>query len=166
MQANNILSAIEASDRAELTNAGHHITFGHGDVLGQRDEAIDHVFFPVSGMVSVVVELEDGECVETAMLGHRGALGGALAFGATEHAATGFGQIAGEGWLVPGGRVVDICQRSERLRDLLFRQEQFLLSQAQQTAACNGRHTLPRRVASWLLRARAVVGSDKLGLTQ
>lgn len=166
MHRNDILSTLTPPEGGELRSAARHIKFVHGDILGQDNAPISDVFFPSSGMVSVVVEFADGECVETAMLGYRGALGAAAAFGATEHIATGFGQIPGDGWLVPGAMVIALSERNGRFRQSLFRQEQYLQAQAQQTAACNGRHTLQRRLASWLLRARAIAGSDHLGLTQ
>lgn len=148
MHRNDILSTLAPHESDELQSAARHIRFGHGDIIGQDSTPISDVFFPSSGMVSVVVEFADGECVETAMLGYRGALGGATAFGGTEYIATGFGQIPGEGWLVPGGKVIALCERDARFRHALFRQEQYLAAQAQQTAACNGRHTLQRRLAS------------------
>jgi len=163
---NYILSTVGPDETRELTRASRHITFSHGDILGHDHTPIRDLFFPSSGMVSIVVELEDGECVETAMVGYRGVLGSAAAFGGDEHVGTGFGQIPGEGWLVPRARAIALCERNGAFRHLLFRQEQYMLAQAQQTAACNGRHMLSRRLASWLLRARAITGSDQLGLTQ
>ena len=39
------------------------------------------------------------------------------------------------------------------IRQLMFRNEQYLLAQAQQTAACNAKHRIPHRLATWILRA-------------
>jgi Crp-like helix-turn-helix protein len=48
----------------------------------------------------------------------------------------------------------------------LFRHEQLILVQAQQSAACNTTHTVETRLARWLLRPRELQGSDDLMLTQ
>ena len=52
------------------------------------------------------------------------------------------------------------------MRTALFRHEQFILVQAQQSAACNATHTVEARLARWLLRCRDLQGSDDLQLTQ
>ena len=51
-------------------------------------------------------------------------------------------------------------------RTALFRHEQIVLVQAQQSAACNATHTVEARLARWLLRCRDLQGSDDLLLTQ
>lgn len=48
----------------------------------------------------------------------------------------------------------------------MFKNEQFLRAQAQQSAACNARHIIPRRLATWLLRAQDITGSRDLTITQ
>jgi CRP-like cAMP-binding protein len=48
----------------------------------------------------------------------------------------------------------------------LVRNEQLILVQAQQSAACNATHAIDARLARWLLRARDLQGSDDLALTQ
>jgi CRP-like cAMP-binding protein len=59
-----------------------------------------------------------------------------------------------------------ILAHDEQLRSTLFAYEQFLLAQAQQTAACNARHHIPQRLSSWLLRARDATRESELLLTQ
>jgi CRP-like cAMP-binding protein len=55
---------------------------------------------------------------------------------------------------------------SVALRATLFRHEQVMLAQAQQSAACNATHAVDARLARWLLRARDLFGGDTLPLTQ
>ena len=59
-----------------------------------------------------------------------------------------------------------LLERDETIRATLFAHEQFMMVQAQQTAACNAKHTIPQRLSTWLLRARDVAGADELLLTQ
>ena len=51
-------------------------------------------------------------------------------------------------------------------RASLFRHEQIILAQAQQSAACNATHTVEARLSRWLLRCHDLQGSDDLKLTQ
>src|SRR6266508_5169033 len=48
----------------------------------------------------------------------------------------------------------------------LARHRQFILAQAQQSAACNAAHTLEARLSRWLLRCHDLLGSADIPLTQ
>ena len=48
----------------------------------------------------------------------------------------------------------------------LYEQDQLVLAQAQQSAACNATHNIEERLCRWLLRTRDLVGEDVLALTQ
>jgi len=50
------------------------VDFVHGDLFGRPGEPIRHAVFPVSGMISVTVELASGDVVETAMIGSCGGI--------------------------------------------------------------------------------------------
>jgi CRP-like cAMP-binding protein len=56
--------------------------------------------------------------------------------------------------------------QSPKLLSLLFRHEQTVYAQAQQSAACFATHHVQARLCRWLLRARDLSGSDTLLLTQ
>jgi hypothetical protein len=49
---------------------------------------------------------------------------------------------------------------------LLFRHEQAVYAQAQQSTACVANHDVQARLCRWLLRARDLSGSDTLDFTQ
>ena len=50
-----------------------------GDVVAEAGSPIRQVYFPYSGVISLVVELDVGMMIETAMVGHDGALNAASA---------------------------------------------------------------------------------------
>jgi CRP-like cAMP-binding protein len=166
MATNRILAALEPGLAVELASTGHGVSFLQGDLFCKAGDAIRDVFFPASGMISVVAELESGIGVEVAMLGSNSVLGGAALFGGDEHIAKAVGQIPGAGLLIPVSKVIEASVRSARLRGLVCRHEQFLLAQAQQTAACNGEHTIQQRLAGWLLRAAFATNRNELFVTQ
>ena len=53
-----------------------------GTVLFRRGDIIDRVYFPCSGIISLVVELTSGPTIETAMIGRDSVYGGASALNA------------------------------------------------------------------------------------
>ena len=165
MQQNRILTALlqrHPEAPARLTR----VDFVHGDLFGRPGEPIRHAVFPVSGMISVVVDLASGDVVEAAMVGCGGVIGASAAFGATEHINSSFCQLPGAAYLLPVADLADIAQRDESVRAMLFAHEQFLMAQAQQTAACNAKHHIMQRLATWLLRAKDVTGTSEMFLTQ
>jgi CRP-like cAMP-binding protein len=166
MFENQLLDALFRSQPDFLRNRLRAIDFAHGDIVGEAGQPIEHVIFPRSGLISVVVDLQDGERIEVAMVGSRGAVGGAVMFGGTHHLGTAFAQLPGRGWQMRAEDLTDAGAAFSDFRQLMFAQEQFLQAQAQQTAACNAKHTIMHRLCSWLLRARDIAGSTELLLTQ
>jgi CRP-like cAMP-binding protein len=165
MQQNRILTALvqrHPDVRARLTR----VDFVHGDLFSRPGEPIRHAVFPVSGMVSVVVDLASGDAVEAAMVGSGGVIGGAAAFGAVEHINSSFCQLPGTAYRLPAAELCEVAKHDETVRAMLFAHEQFMMVQAQQTAACNAKHHIMQRLSTWLLRAKDATGTNDMFLTQ
>jgi CRP-like cAMP-binding protein len=166
MHQNDILARIHQAHPDFVTRRARQISYVHGDVFGETGGAIQDVLFPSSGMISLVVDLADGNRIEAGMVGRRGMIGSSALFGGSTHLCTSFAQLPGQGWAIRTEDLVDLAERAPEIRDLMFRNEQYTLSQAQQTAACNAIHRIPQRLATWILRARFDSGDDELLLTQ
>ena len=74
MQTNSILSRLASEDCQSLLRRAERVRFEREAVLAEIGSPIERVLFPLSGMVSIVVELTDGARTECAMLGARGAI--------------------------------------------------------------------------------------------
>lgn len=165
MRSNLLLERLIAAKPA-LRNSARPVSYIHGDLLGEFGRQIQNVVFPCSGMISMVVALPDGDRIESAMVGHHGAVGIEAFFGLPYHINTGLAQIPGDGWSLRVADVAQVVENDVDLRRILFRCQEFQLAQAQQTAACNAKHHIARRLASWLLRAQHASGDEELRLTQ
>jgi CRP-like cAMP-binding protein len=165
MVENRVLSVI-AHRHPECRTRVKRLDFVHGDMFGTSGEPIEHAVFPTSGMISIVVALRNGEMIEAGMVGREGVLGGSAALGGTKHVNSSFAQLAGTAYLLAAADLAEIARKDEVVRSLLFAYEQFILAQAQQTAACNAKHHILQRLSSWLLRARDAVDQDEMYLTQ
>ncbi len=166
MHHNDILACLHQSHPDFVTRRARQITYVHGDVFGEAGRPIDELLFPSSGMISLVVDLNDGDRIEAGMVGRRGMVGGSALFGGRTHLCTSFAQLPGNGWIIKADDLIELADRSSGIRDLVFSNEQYTLSQAQQTAACNAKHRIPQRLATWILRAQYDTGEDELLLTQ
>ncbi len=163
---NRVLDTVSRSNPDMLRNRLKAIDYVHGDLLAEAGAPIEHVIFPRSGLISMVVDLVDGDRIEVAMIGAGGAIGGGVVFGATRWLCTSFAQLPGRAWLMKSADAADIVTASPEFRHLLYMQQRYIQAQAQQTAACNAKHTIMRRLCSWLLRAQDAIGSGELLLTQ
>lgn len=166
MLRNHLLAALYALHPERFRRLMKPVSFGHGDVLAEAGKPSEHVVFPRSGLISVVVDLEDGSRVEAGMVGRHGAVGTAPVFGAEYEISTAYAQIPGTGWSVQTSELVEIAERDAGVRGLLFRNEHYLLAQAEQVAACNAKHRISERLAKWLLHAQDECGHDELQITQ
>ena len=137
-----------------------------GEVLAEVDAPIRDVFFPHSGIVSLVVPMTEGDMIETAMVGRDGVVNGASALDGRVSLNRAIVQSAGHCAVIPAAELAEVADRYREFRKLLIRHEQVLLAQAQQSAACNAAHAIGSRLCRWLLRMRDLIGKDDLFLTQ
>jgi CRP-like cAMP-binding protein len=164
--SNRVLAALVAADLNQLLPHLRSVELPQEMILFEAADTITRVFFPHSGVVSLVVELASGEMIEAAMIGREGVVGGLSALDTKISIGRAIVQIAGAASVVDADHVRQLAEQSVAFRTTLIRHEQVLLAQSQQSAACNAIHTIEERLSRWLLRCRDLIGSDDLPLTQ
>ena len=164
--SNFLLNSLPGADIAKLRPYLRAIDLPQGMVLFEVGDAIGQVYFPHSDVVSIVVPLESGETIESAMIGRESLIGGSAGLNGQVSVCKAIVQIAGAGTVLDTDKFRNLADASAVCRTALFKHEQLILVQAQQSAACNATHTVETRLARWLLRARDLQGSDDLQLTQ
>ena len=141
-------------------------SFKQHSVLFEAEQEIKHVYFPTSGVVSLVVTLETGELVEAAMVGSDGVVGASAALDGRISLSRGIIQLPGDIVVCSIDGLKSAALQSPKLLSLLIRHEQTVYAQAQQSAACFASHHVQARLCRWLLRARDLAGTDTLLFTQ
>lgn len=126
-----------------------------------------YCYFPERGVVSLITRLDDGFESAFGLIGVEGVVGlGALA-GCNLPAANAFVvQMPLSCWRIRSTLLRASITRSPEVLDRVLRFDQALKIQIAQTAACNRRHSVERRLARWLLMTRDRVVDDELPLTQ
>src|SRR5215211_3348252 len=137
-----------------------------GDTVAETNEPIDKVYFPDRGVISLVVALDVGDTIETAMVGRDGVVNGTAALDGSVSLNRGLVQVDGTASAISPDALRSLADEFEPLRGMLIRHEQVLFAQAQQSAACNASHTVEARMCRWLLRIRDLTGSNEMQLTQ
>jgi CRP-like cAMP-binding protein len=163
---NRLLAALDPADLALLTPYLRRVSLIRGAALQEQEALVEQVYFPVSGMISLVSVMDAGDLVETATVGREGAVGAFAGLGPWHAFTRAIVQIAGEAACIPTSPFQSAVGKSERIRNLILRYKEGLLAQVQQTAACNALHGLEARMARWLLQALDRVEDPNLPLTQ
>lgn len=160
------LDALSASDRARLAPALETRAFAHGQVLFGEGQDVDAVWFPTTGVVSLMTLLDDDKLVETAVIGREGVVGVTCGPLNARAASRAVALLPGEAACCPAEAFSAAMDDSESLRLALARFTEALMAQVQQVAACNARHALDERLARWLLSLHDRAGEARFDLTQ
>jgi CRP-like cAMP-binding protein len=163
---NLLLASLPPENMAALMPHLRVVQLPQETVLFEAGDTIKAIYFPHTGIVSIVVDLASGETIETAMIGRDSLVGGSAALDDDIALNRAVVQVAGVASVVDVGTFRGLAQQSHTFHATMARHRQFILAQAQQSAACNAAHTLEARLARWLLRCRDLLGSDDIPLTQ
>ena len=163
---NGLLQRLSAKMQASLAPHLRRAKLAQGVVLHEAGAAIPAVYFPLSGMVSMLAVLQTGEAIETGIIGREGFVGGY--FGARGWRSSGHAvmQMSGEALTLNVRQFKKAYDASEDFRNLINGYQSVVYFQAQQTAACQALHQVEARMCRWLLHAQDAVGGDTLDLTQ
>lgn len=135
-------------------------------VLCEANEPIRYVYFPLSGLVSLVNATINGATIEVAMVGHEGLVGLSVFFGNETMPLTAVVQMPGEAFRISAATLREEARRNGPLVEQVHLFAHALLAQVAQSAACLSHHSVSQRCARWLLMTHDRVGGRELELTQ
>jgi CRP-like cAMP-binding protein len=161
---NRLLKTLPDGLAAKLRPDFEKIEMKVQSVFARPGEPVSHVYFPLSGMISLVQHLHNGEMAEVGIIGNEGFLGVPALLGATSTPLEAMAQIAGQAWRMERDVFLRHVENEPQFRKVLSLFAQATTIQISQTAVCNARHTLPQRLGRWLLEARSRHGDDDLPL--
>src|SRR5476651_1075826 len=151
IRPNRLLGAMEAASRKRIDIHLEPIELKLGAVLCEAGGLLKHAYFPQGGVLSLLTVLENGSAIETANIGREGAFGLFAAMYSRVSFNRCLVQLVGSMTRCPIEVLRSEFERSEQVRNLLVSYSETLLSQVQQTVACNALHTIEARICRWLL---------------
>jgi CRP-like cAMP-binding protein len=163
---NRLLRTLPRKALKELSPSLQPVPLPVKQVLHRPGDHLDFAYFPETGMVSIVLPLEDGGTIEVGTVGSEGMLPIALVLGDTVANSESIVQLEGSALRMPVDTLRQRLDVNAMLRRHFGRYAHSFHQQVSQTAACNGAHSVEQRCARWLLLARHRTGSDELPLTQ
>lgn len=163
---NKLLAALSHADNEALKTHFTIVPLKQGTVLFNVDQEVDQIFFPLGGMVSLLVVLKNGNAVETATVGREGVVGAMAGLGLHKSRVRAVIQLASTIARIPAPQFRKIIASSPAISNLCIRYNETLLAQARVTAACNISHSVEARFCRWLLQSRDRAESETVPLTQ
>lgn len=163
---NRLLAALSRDVQIRLLPRMEKISFTLRQILYEAGQPISHVYFPLSGVVSLVMTLRGGDSVEVATTGNEGLVGTPVLLGAERSALKAVCQVTGQGLKMRTDAFRRSVEEHPELQSLVRRYAQALVEQIAQTTACNHVHSVQARMCRWLLMTHDRVGADEFQLTQ
>ena len=166
LRQNRLLSGLGADDLARLRPNLKKVSLTTGDALHPAGAPIEYVYFPDSGMVSMLTVMKSGEQIETAIIGNEGVVGAWVGIDGARANTQSTVQIEGAAWRIGTAAFLEAYQVSSRFRSAMNGYQGVILFQAQQSAACHAIHSIEARLCRWLLLSQDVMGGEQVALTQ
>jgi CRP-like cAMP-binding protein len=165
-QQNLLLASLPASDLALLKPGLVQTELKQGTLLHDLNDDIETVYFPQSGMASLLAVMADGAAIEVATVGREGIVGAMTGIGFNRASTRAVVQIHGHASKISARLFEAAVRQSATLRELIIRHKEALLVQVQNVAACNALHKVEARFCRWILQSSDHLKNSEINLTQ
>ena len=163
---NKILERLPEQDFQRLVTQMEQVSPEVGEVVAFPDKEPRWVYFPISGVLSSMVVLEDGSMIEASTIGNEGMDGLYLLADPLANPYRINVQVQGEMLRMSAPAFKRALLESHALSQLLMRYALVLIQRGAQNGACIQHHTIEERMCRWLLETAHRKGADHFSLTQ
>jgi CRP-like cAMP-binding protein len=163
---NHILAALPTAEFEPLVAHLELVPMRLGEILYEPGGQLQHAYFPTTAIVSLHYVTESGASAETAGVGNEGVVGIALFMGGDTTPSSAVVQTAGHAYRLERCLLKREFNRGGAMHRLLLRYTQALITQMNQTAACNRHHSVEQQLCRWLLLTLDRLPSNDLVITQ
>lgn len=164
-ESNQLIAALPEKESQQLLQLCEPVNLAFGAMLSEVQTPLQHAYFPLSGLITLVAASSDHQPLGVAMIGNEGVLGVTLALGVNSPRLRGVVHGSGVALRIPASQLSQLLGESPGMRSVLKRYSYVLMGQLQQTATCNSFHEVEMRLARWLLMAHDRANSEVLTLT-
>lgn len=162
---NRLFLSLSDREREWILPHLERITCSPEQVLLDADSSLEYVYFPDSGVISIVAVYADGNVIEMATVGREGCTGFQAVFGAERSSVRFLVQLPGTAAKMPRRAFLTAMEAMEPFRHLMHAYVQAFMEQVLVSVACNGAHSLTQRLARWILMMRDRSDDDRLSIT-
>jgi CRP-like cAMP-binding protein len=170
MFRNRLLQMLPAEELRRLRPHLARVRLAGGDILHRAGGQVEQAYFVEQGYVSMVAETAGAGSrveVEVGLIGRESVVGSSVLLAADPASSLqAMVQVPGTAYCIRADILHATLEHAPALRRAMRQALETLVAQLAQIAACNSRHTLPERLARWLLMAHDRMDDDELPLTQ
>ncbi|MEJ2377591.1 MAG: Crp/Fnr family transcriptional regulator [Pseudolabrys sp.] len=164
--ANRLLAALPSKTLALMAADLRQISIAQGELIYEPGDPMNDVYFPQTGLISLLVVTKDGSAIEATAVGCEGAVGLHRGWGPRRSFTRAAIQIGGKFSTIRANRFEQFARTDEPVRSMIGCYIELCLAEAQQIAVCNAVHDASLRLARWLLQCADRTRSEQLPLTQ
>lgn len=163
---NHLLDRLPSAELDRLLTAAEWVSFPARKEVYGLGASGQPVYFPASGVYSLLVPLRDGAQVEVGVVDSEGMLGLPVVLGLAVHPLRAVTQVGGACVRVPAEHFLSVLHRGEVLEALVRRFLAVSWQTSNQNIACSQRHTVRQRTCRWLLSVHDRAEADEFPITQ
>ena len=164
--ANQLLSALPRKDYQGLRRHLEEIPLIFEEIIYSPDVLISDVYFPNSGIVSLLAGINERSTLEVGLVGSEGMVGLAVFLGVNASLNRAVVQGAGSAMKMKASAFRTQCNHSSVFSRIMQRYSHSVLTQVTQSAVCNQFHSVDARLARWLLMTHDRMGGDEFQVKQ
>ena len=150
VQANRLLAVMPQDSLERLVPHMERVTLAAGQTLYNGSNQLQHAYFPVSSIVTLMLSLNGHAPTKLALVGHEGVVGISAFMGGVNYGCA-VVLNKGEAFKIPAAVLKAEFDLNEAAMRLLLRFTQALVTQMAQTAVCNRHHVVEQQLCTWLL---------------
>ncbi|MBX9704948.1 MAG: Crp/Fnr family transcriptional regulator [Gammaproteobacteria bacterium] len=163
---NNILAALNKPDYERILPDLELVEMPLGWKLAEAGDHVKFIHFPISGIVSLIYDLENGSSSEIAIVGNEGMIGISIYMGGDSMPSSTEVQCAGHAYRLNRKILKDEFALGGQLQKVALLYTQALIAQTSQTAVCNQHHSLDQQLCRWLLMSIDRLHENEIVITQ
>jgi CRP-like cAMP-binding protein len=163
--ANQLLDGLDPHELAILRPHLVEVPLEVGSVVAEAGQTAEFVYFPTSGVLSLVGTTEAGGTVEVAIVGREGVASVSAVLGRNRLPFRVVTQVSGSAWRMPTDVLTHKIRDCGELHERILQYSESVILQVGQSAICNRFHNAKQRLARWLLMTVDRAGTQQLPLT-
>jgi CRP-like cAMP-binding protein len=165
-RTNRLLSLLSDDDYERLRPHLSPVVFDYRKSLYEAGRPINHVYFPVDGVASLVITTADGASAEVGTIGSEGIVGLPICLGDRQAPSSVYVQVPGNALQMDARLFRGELDHSPTLNLVMLRYAHAFFNQVAQSAVCAHLHKVEQRCCRWLLMTRDRMPSGDFLLTQ
>jgi CRP-like cAMP-binding protein len=163
---NRLLAAVPQKEFKELAPHLEKVALNYNENIYEAGEVIKHVYFPESGIISLLSRVDAASSIEVGIVGSEGLAGLPVFLGVKTSGNVAVVQGAGSALRLTAADFLAACSGMGKLTAIIQRFIHSLFIQISQSAACNRFHPIEERLARWLLMTQDRMHASEFQITQ